>query len=180
MLLKDNFYIITGGPGTGKTTLLQELHVRGYPYVPEVARKLIKDQLEANGEALPWKDARYYSCLMLGYSIRDFLALAHSQQPAFFDRGIPDTYGYEILMDFAYNEALQQALQEYRYNTTVFILPFWRDIYTKDNERKQDLAEAQATYHALWKAYETAGYKLIEVPLAPVAERADFVLKQVG
>ncbi|AXY73542.1 ATPase [Paraflavitalea soli] len=180
MLLKDNFYIITGGPGTGKTTLLQELHVRGYPYVPEVARTLIKDQLEANGDALPWKDARYYSCLMLGYSIRDFRALAHSQHLSFFDRGIPDTYGYEILMDFAYNDALQQALQEYRYNTTVFILPFWKDIYTTDNERKQDLAEAQATYHALRKAYEQAGYKLVEVPLVPVAERADFVLRQIG
>lgn len=180
MLLKDNFYIITGGPGTGKTTLLEALQARGFHCVPEVARAIIKNQLEEMGEALPWKDERSYSRLMLDYSIQDFLSLVHSEERSFFDRGIPDTYGYEILMDFAHNENLQKALEKYRYNSTVFILPFWKDIYTTDSERKQDLAEAQATYHALLKAYEYAGYKLVEVPRVPVAQRADFVLNHTG
>lgn len=29
MKMKDNFYILTGGPGVGKTTLIEELKGRG-------------------------------------------------------------------------------------------------------------------------------------------------------
>lgn len=36
---KENyFYVITGGPGVGKTTLLNELKNRGFTVFPEIAR----------------------------------------------------------------------------------------------------------------------------------------------
>ncbi len=46
----NNFYIITGGPGVGKTTLLEELKNRNYQIVPEIARELIKEQQANNGK----------------------------------------------------------------------------------------------------------------------------------
>ncbi len=51
----NNFYVISGGPGVGKRTLLKELQKKGYTIVPEVARDLIKEQQRTRGEALPWK-----------------------------------------------------------------------------------------------------------------------------
>ena len=38
MIYKPNFFIITGGPGAGKTTLFVTLTEQGFPHVPEVAR----------------------------------------------------------------------------------------------------------------------------------------------
>ena len=42
---KSNFYIITGGPGGGKTSLLESLALKGYNYIPETARHIIKERL---------------------------------------------------------------------------------------------------------------------------------------
>lgn len=38
----NNFYVLTGGPAVGKTTLLKEMQKRGYKIVPEIARGLIE------------------------------------------------------------------------------------------------------------------------------------------
>ena len=54
MIYKPNFFVITGGPGVGKTTLLEALAKQGFPYVPEVAREIIREQASRNGDALPW------------------------------------------------------------------------------------------------------------------------------
>ena len=70
---KSNFYVLTGGPGSGKTSVLQELERRGYICIPEVARPIIKEQISINGNALPWKNREKYSELMLQHSVRDFI-----------------------------------------------------------------------------------------------------------
>lgn len=50
------FYIITGGPGVGKTALIEELNRQGFSTVPEDARRIIKEQIDLGGDGLPWKD----------------------------------------------------------------------------------------------------------------------------
>lgn len=180
MIQKDNFYVITGGPGVGKTSLLEELKRRGYPYVPEVAREIIKNQMETNGDALPWKNRKTYSDLMLARSIETYKEALAVDTILFFDRGIPDTSAYERLIGLAYNEALETAVREYRYNKTVFILPPWKEIYQTDTERKQDFREAVDTYHIMRATYKEAGYSLITLPPASVEERAEFVLSKLS
>jgi Predicted ATPase len=180
MIHKSNFYIVTGGPGVGKTTLLEELQRRGCRYVPEVARNIIKEQMETGGNALPWKNSRLYSDRMLSLSIRDFIRYSSENKLLFFDRGIPDTYGYEVLMKFNRSELLEKTVVEYRYNRIVFILPPWKEIYQKDEERKQDFEEAVQTFNIMFSVYKELGYIPIEVPCLPISERADFVLDKIG
>lgn len=180
MIIKHNFHIITGGPGGGKTTLINELQQKQMNCIPEVAREIIKDQLKNNGQALPWKNAKEYSELMLSHSIRDYVKLLDTNDLYFFDRGIPDTYAYEALMNFDYDENLNFAANKYRYNKMVFILPPWEEIYKMDNERKQDFQLAKKTYKMIKETYESLNYDLIEVPCLPVRERADFILKTLN
>ena len=92
--------MITGGPGVGKTTLLQELQQRGVHVIPEIARQLIKEQQAINGDALPWKNKRLYRDLMFQRSFESFekvMEEQHGESPIFFDRGFLDAICYASL-----------------------------------------------------------------------------------
>lgn len=179
MIIKNNFYVITGGPGSGKTSLLQELQFRGVRCVPEVAREIIREQVFKDSNVVPWKDAKAYSMVMLQHSVRDFISLMNTEELHFFDRGIPDAYGYAQLMNVDQEEMLLRSVNNYRYNRTVFILTPWADIYVNDQERKQDFKIAVETYLILRATYSRLSYKIVEVPCLPVFQRADFVLNNI-
>jgi predicted ATPase len=70
----DRFFVITGGPGSGKSTLVAALAARGYPHMPEAGRAIIRDQVAIGGEALPWSDRRAFAELMLGRELRSHRA----------------------------------------------------------------------------------------------------------
>jgi hypothetical protein len=41
-LNNPNLFVVSGGPGAGKTTVLHELASRGFPFAPEIARQIIQ------------------------------------------------------------------------------------------------------------------------------------------
>jgi predicted ATPase len=59
-------------------------------------------------------------------------------------------------------------------------MPPWAEIYAQDAERKQDFAEAVATYRFAADTYPKLGYELVEVPKLSVSGRVDFVLASIG
>jgi len=172
-------YVITGGPGAGKTKVLEELEQRGYACVPEVARGIIQEQVRTDGDAVPWGNNERYTELMLEGSIASFLAQSRVGQPVFLDRGIPDVLCHARIAGVRPTVRIQNACESYRYNRKVFIAPPWEEIYTTDEERKQSFAEAVRVYDELARIYAQYGYTLIELPKASVIERADFVVEEV-
>lgn len=176
MLLHSNLFIVTGGPGCGKTTLLLELERRGFRFAPEVARRIIQKQVQSDGLALPWKDRALYTHMMLEGSIASYKEHTPAAEITFFDRGIPDTLTYARLIGLADDSYIRKACQEYRYAPLVFGAPPWEEIYTPDDERKQDFAEAVRTYELNAQVYRECGYTLMELPRSSVKERADFVI----
>ena len=65
-------YIITGAPGTGKTSLINELNTRGYECSEEISRNVILEQLKKKGEALPWKDLTSFSLIVFNERLSQF------------------------------------------------------------------------------------------------------------
>lgn len=62
------FHIITGGPGSKKTTLIDALALEGFHYMPEAGRAIIRDQVAIEGTALPWSDRAAFAELMLAWN----------------------------------------------------------------------------------------------------------------
>ncbi|MFH7004390.1 AAA family ATPase [Flavobacterium bizetiae] len=174
-----NTFIITGGPGAGKTTIIEALKHSGYNCVDEVARQIIKEQVLNNGDALPWADQEKYTFLMLERSVATFLKNKDNSSITFFDRGIPDTLSYAHLIKLKIFPKLSEAITTYRYNPIVFILPPWEEIYQTDSERKQTFAEAIEVYNTLKETYSDCEYQLVEVPKLEVKERIDFILSVI-
>jgi predicted ATPase len=173
MLEKPNFFVLTGGPGVGKTTLLHALRSQGECCVEESARAVIREQLETGGRAVPWIDPEAFADAAAARDIARFDQLAGEARRVFFDRGIIDSWRANGVAPTA---ALVDALRARRYNRRVFIAPPWREIYRTDDERRQDWAEAQATYGRILQNLDELGYEAVVLPKASVEERVAFVL----
>lgn len=176
----ERFIVVTGGPGSGKSTLVEALRAHGLAAMPEAGRAIIQDQVAIGGPALPWADQVAFSELMLGWELRSYREAQAHAGPVVFDRGVPDVIGYLTLCGLPVGDHVTRAAELYRYRREVFIAPPWPEIFTQDAERKQSLDEAEATYHALAGAYGRCGYGLVPLPRAPVAERVRFVLSRIG
>jgi len=176
----DRLIVITGGPGAGKTTLIEALAGHGYAVQPEAGRAIIREQQAIGGKGLPWADRARFAELMLAADLRSHAAALAGEGQVFFDRGLPDILGYLALCGLPVPQQAEEAAWRLRYRRTVFIAPPWPAIFGQDAERKQDFAEAERTYAALAATYPRYGYELVELPRASVEERLAFVLRHVA
>ena len=180
--MKNNLYVITGGPGVGKTTLINALKNAGYFTIQETARSIIQQQLENGGQALPWKDKELYAFLMLKDSILDYNKATISTQAnnvVFFDRGVIDAVCYAEMIGYIFPEPIMKEALKCKYNRKVFILPPWLEIYETDNERKQSWEEAEHTYFQMKATYQKYGYKVLDLPKDTIQNRKEFVLNHI-
>ena len=175
----ERFHVITGGPGSGKSTLIEALGRCGYAHSIEAGRAIIQDQTAIDGPALPGRDPLAFAELMLSWELHSH-RLAHRQSgPVFFDRGVPDIVGYYHLLGRAVPSHVTQAAERFRYNRRVFLAPPWPKIFRQDAERKQTPEEAERTYEAMVAAYSSCGYALVTLPLVSIDERVRFMLEKI-
>lgn len=178
--MSARFFVITGGPGSGKTALISALARQGLATMPEAGRAIIRDQSRIGGSGWHGSDRRLFAELMLQWELRSWHEAQALEGPVLFDRGLPDVVGYLELYEGGAPGHMHRAAEQFRYHATVFFAPPWRQIFAQDAERAQDFDEAVATSEALQRAYAAAGYKLQPLPLAPVAERARVVLDHIA
>jgi len=177
---RNNFYIITGGPGVGKTTLLNELENTGYRTVEEDARQIIKEQIKNKGNGLPWGNRELYTDLMISASLQSYEAVSDVRDEiVFFDRGIIDAFCYARMIQLPVTSEMKNITTNYLYNPQVFILPPWPEIYRIDGERKQTWEEAAETYNVMRSTYIDYGYTPIVVPPDTPQARANFILRNI-
>jgi predicted ATPase len=170
--------IITGGPCTGKTSLIEALSFKDYTVHPEFARVVIAEQLALKTDLVPWLNNVGFSSLVL----EKMLALNASitdHKLHFFDRGIPDLAAYLHVTHNSLPDGFAAALTQANYHSTVFLLPPWEEIYANDNERKESFDKALEIYHALKSTYKDLGFDVVEVPKLPIEERLDYILQMV-
>lgn len=137
MIYKPNFFVITGGPGVGKTDLTRGIGQTRFSVCSRSSPGDYPGTNLRNGDALPWANIPAYTQLMLSRSVESFKQHQKQESVLFFDRGIPDTLAYVHLTHQSPSPELQHAVQDFRYNPQVFILPPWPEIYETDSERNK-------------------------------------------
>jgi predicted ATPase len=176
----QRLFVVTGGPGSGKTTLIDALAQAGCARSIEAGRGVIQDQVAIGGPALPWRDPPSFAELMLCWEMRSYHLAQEQAGPVFFDRGVPDVIGYLRMLGLPVPRHMEAAAATFRYHRQVFIAPPWPDIFRHDSERKQSLDEAVRTYDAMVDVYGTYGYELLELPRGSIEQRVRFVLEAAG
>ncbi|MAW21599.1 MAG: hypothetical protein CMD16_04305 [Flavobacteriales bacterium] len=171
-------FIITGAPGTGKSSIINELIKRGYSCAKEISRNLISEQLNSSGEILPWKNQVAFENEIIKMRFKQYI---NSPQNCiyFFDRSIIDSLGYLNANKLNASSEIIEIIKKCRFNKTVFYTPIWEEIYINDHERKEDIKKAKEIEESIIKTYRRYGYNMIEVPKIPILKRADFIISKI-
>lgn len=170
--------VITGGPGTGKTTILEALRHKGYPTHQEISRSVIKEELRRGSELLPWRDLPGFSDRVFEGQTAQYRQ-AVEDQVNFYDRGIIDVIAY-LKKEKLPHDALSELVGHYPYFPKVFLTPPWPEIYQKDSERREEPESLHAIHHSLQKTYTEFGYEVFEVPTGSAHQRVEFILRHSG
>jgi predicted ATPase len=171
-IIKNNYIVISGCAGGGKSTLLKELAKRDFSVVWESGRQIIREQIAINGDALPWTNFEKYLDLALSRYLFQFNSHKDQRQLVFFDRGIVDAV--QLTLDQpAY---FRIAVEKFRYHRLVFLAPPWEEIFTKDAERQHEFEASEEEFEELLIKYNQFDYKTQILPKISVKERADFIL----
>ena len=165
--------IITGAPGTGKSSIIEALRDLGHHVFDEVAREVIKVEMEKGSDHVPWLDMTNFSIKVVEGQKKQHES---TKELSFFDRGIPDVLAYMRYGKVPLFKELEDALEAFRYHKYVFITPPWEEIYVNDEERKETFEESVLIHNHLKEAYESLGYNIIEIPKSEVSERIKFII----
>jgi predicted ATPase len=173
----NRFVVISGCSGGGKSTLLDELALRGHAVVVEPGRRIVREELAGDGAALPWIDPAAFARRAVAMALADRKAATKQEGWVFFDRGLIDA---AVALEHATGEAALEMLgRAHRYHQQVFLTPPWPEIYVNDPERPHGFEAARAEYGRLLEAYERLGYAILILPKVDVAARADVVLESL-
>ena len=171
--------LLIGGPGSGKTSIINALTEKGYVCYPEISRQVTLEAQKTGIDQLFLKEPLLFSELLLKGRIEQFNnAVKEKANYVFIDRGIPDVLAYMHYIGDAYPALFNEACKNHRY-TKIFILPPWEDIYVSDNERYENFEQAKLIHNHLVETYESYGYQLTEVPKANLETRITFILNNL-
>lgn len=180
MSKKTKKIVITGGPSTGKTTVIDELRNRDYVCIEEISRQVTaKAQEEGIDQLFLTQPLLFSELLLQGREQQYYNADTLDTKIIFFDRGIPDVHAYMNYLGVEYPEMYLEKSKLCTYDT-VFIMPPWEEIYTTDKERYESFEQSLAIYNHLKNAYNDLGYDIIEIPTGTIDERISFILQNVN
>jgi predicted ATPase len=177
--VKNRKIVITGGPGTGKSSIIYKLEENGENCLHEISRQVtLEAQKEGIDQLFLEKPLLFSEKLLDGRLSQYHKAQEINSSRIFLDRGLPDVVAYMDYFDTQYPEVFNKTCEIHRYDL-IFILPPWEKIYTSDNERYESFEEALKISSYLYSTYRRYGYEPIEVPKLSVEDRTEFILNKI-
>jgi predicted ATPase len=171
-----NWYVITGGPGSGKTTTINILKARGYKTTIEHARHYLDTQL-IKGKTVEEvrSNQQLFQLGVLDMQIDQEASIAPNDL-VFLDRAIPDALAYYRFLHLDVDQRLTDALHSVSYKK-VFILDCLPLV--QDYARREDEAAQKKIHALLVEVYSSLQFPVIRVPVLPPEERVDLLLKNL-
>ena len=170
--------IISGCSGGGKSTVLRELSRRGYRTVEEAGRQIVAEALDTDPDLLPWNDLAAFAKRAIEIAHYDMVSHLGSKEWVFFDRGLVDAV--TALRFAGEDSSLDLGHANLRHASEAFFAPPWEAIYERDDVRQHDFAAGVEEADRLDLAYRDLGYHVRYLPKVSVAERADWIERELG
>lgn len=174
----SKLFIISGGPGTGKTSIIKELSKK-FGVFPEAAREVEKKDPRFEGKSIKEINPLEFQRAIFEFQRKKFNELKDKKHKIIFlDRGIGDTLAYYKFHNLKIPKDEFDYAKKFKC-AGVFILDFL-NFYKKDKLRQENNKEQKKIHNLIIKMYKRLGYKPIIVPFMGISERVDFILSKIN
>jgi predicted ATPase len=172
-----NWFVITGGPGSGKTTTVNILRSRGYKTTIEHARHYIDTQcLKGKTVEEVIRNQVEFQMNVLEMQIVQEAAL-DPNEIVFLDRAIPDALAYYRFLQLAVNEKILEAVRNVNYKK-VFILDCLPIV--NDYARREDVVAQKKIHDCITEVYTSLPFPVVHIPVLEFEKRVDLILSYVS
>lgn len=170
-----NWYVITGAPCSGKTSVISRIGQMGYRVVHETARAYINEELnkrrtldEIKADMYIFESSIFYRKIKIEEALPEKAII-------FLDRAIPDSIAYFRFagLDPKDPERMSAGI---RYRK---IFMFDRLRIKQDEVRNENEEDSILIDQLIEETYRTIGYEITRVPVLPLQRRVDFILENL-
>jgi len=169
--------VITGGPGTGKTSIIEYLNKMNFNVFKESSREVTKKFKNIGSEQYFLSNPIDFSNILINKRKMQFKKGSKSKNEYFYyDRGIPDVLAYLNFKKIDYESSMISDILEFNYDA-IFLAEPWKAIYKNDSERYETYDELLEIDIQIKKIYKQLGYNIIVLPKKSVKDRVNFILE---
>ncbi|NJL83415.1 MAG: AAA family ATPase [Chloroflexaceae bacterium] len=176
MRLYGQKYVLTGGPGAGKTTLVNYLASIGEATLAEAAADLIREQM-ALGIQFPNLEPDF-EVNVLKLQLHRELKINPALPRIFLDRGLLDALAYYQLFQKRQSplmESITQRMKQEKVYMKVFLIEH-QGLMKTTSVRTETIKQALLLEKLQEENYKTLGYDVIRIPFDAIKSRIQMLL----
>lgn len=167
-------FVLTGGHGVGKSSLIAALELRGEHVVHEAAAT-IRRLDRATGDSFPEDEPDFESRVLKLHLLREDRIPASAHR-AFLDRGAPDHLAYARAGRWPLSESEIAACRSARYDLAFMVEPPTSGVSTIG---RVEASFCRRLVAIIEEVYAESGIPVIRVPCMPVDDRVALILHEV-
>ena len=174
-------YILTGAPGSGKTSIIRSLEVAGYVVVEEAATDIIALR-QAQGIAEPWTLASFIDDITDLQKLRQ-MRLTDVVGVQFYDRSPLCTYALSVWLGFPVSIVLTDEIERIRkeqiYEKQVFFIENLG--FCEPSDARRISFEKSLEFERVHdETYRSFGYECVRVAPRELSERVEQIKRYVS
>jgi predicted ATPase len=172
-------YILTGTPGSGKTSILHELKRQGYAVVEEAATDVIaREQMHGNPE--PWMQSDFTAKIVRLQKQRQIEASKYLDEVQLYDRSPICTFALSRYLGYPPSPCVLEEMERMERKSI-----YQREVFFIENlgfcqpteARKISFAESLIFEKIHVEAYTSLGYDLIKIAPGSLSERVHSIME---
>ncbi len=167
--------VFTGGPCSGKSTVLEELSKQGFHVLRETAKEIVSKRRHI---PMTQEESEIRQDLIFNEQLKkEDDAEKYPVRVLFLDRSLIDGLGYSVLYGGEDSITKHLSMVSKRKYNKIFL--FERLPFDSQGFRPETDEEANKIHDAMYSIYKRFGYEPISVPKMSIRGRVNFVLENV-
>ena len=174
-MINTSKIVISGGPGGGKTTIINSLKDKGYYCYDEISRELIQKYKKKYNQNIFFENPLEFSNILWKKREEQYKnsIIQKKYDKVFFDRSLLDITSYLEFIGKR-NLNLERKLKNLKYDIIFLIKPTKKN-YKKDFSRYEDFSQSIKIHNILERNYKNY-FKTINVPFEKLKDRLNFII----